>query len=229
METKFQTSFIPKKPIVSVGSAGTNFAPQRKTHSNISIFFNIGILLFIVSIGMTIGVFAWKSVTLSSQENLKKQLAQRQSQFQPDLIEELKRTNVKIDIAKKLMSNHLALSNVFAFISHLTAERIRFSSLELSAPGGQSNDIRITMKGVGADLSAVAFQSDVLGQLDKYGLRRIVKNPTLANPALDTTGMVSFDFSAAIDPATVQYANTITGAAANGTGEANQNADAQNP
>ena len=215
METKFQTSFIPKKPIISVGGAGTNFAPApRSRHVTVSIFFNIGLLLFIVSLGLALGVYAWKSVTLSSQENLKQQLAERQKQFNPDLIEELKRVNVKIDVARKLMENHLALSNIFGVISRLTTERVRFSSLDLSAPGAQSNDIKVTMKGVGADLSAVAFQSDVLGQLDQYGLRKIVKNPILSDPTLETSGVVSFGFSASIDPSTLSYANSIGGSVA---------------
>lgn len=213
METKFQTSFIPKKPITSVGGAGTNFAPAPRSRSvTVSIFFNIGLLLFIISLGLALGVYAWKSVTLSSQENLKQQLAERQKQFNPDLIEELKRVNVKIDVARKLMENHLALSNIFDVIARLTTERVRFSSLELTAPG-TSNDIKIIMKGVGADLSAVAFQSDVLGQLDQYGLRKIVKNPILSDPTLETSSVVSFGFSASIDPATMSYADSIEGSA----------------
>ena len=214
METKFQTSFIPKKPIVSIGGIGSNFAPRQRARATISIFFSIGLLLFIVSLGMAGGVYAWKSVTLSTQNNLKQQLEGRQKQFNTSLIEDLKRVNVKIDVAGKLMANHLALSNIFAIISRLTAERVRFSSLDLTAPSTQSNDIIISMAGVGVDLSAVAFQSDVLGQLEQYGLRKIVKNPILSDPTLDTSGMVSFGFSASIDPSTLSYMNSIANSAA---------------
>lgn len=214
METKFQTSFIPKKPIVSIGGAGSNFASRQRPHATVSIFFSIGLLLFIVSLGMAGGVYAWKSVTLSNQNNLKQQLEGRRKQFNTSLIEDLKRVNVKIDVAEKLMANHLALSNIFAIISRLTIERVRFSSMDLTAPTAQSNDINISMAGVGADLSAVAFQSDVLGQLDQYGLRKIVKNPILSDPTLDTNGMVSFGFSASIDPSTLSYMDSITNSVA---------------
>ena len=209
METKFQTSFIPKKPIATIGGAVSNFAPKQRSHATVSIFFSIGLLLFIVSLGMAGGVYAWKSVTLSNQENLKQQLEGRQKQFNTSLIEDLKRVNVKIDTARKLMANHLALSNIFSIISRLTAERVRFSSMELSAPNAGSNDINISLTGVGADLSAVAFQSDVLGQLEQYGLRKIVKNPILSDPTLETSGMGSFSLSASIDSSTLSYANGI--------------------
>jgi hypothetical protein len=211
METKFQTSFIPKKPVTFVGGAGTNFVPKQRPRPTINIFFNIGLLLFIVSICTAGGVYIWKNMMNSSQENLKQQLVNRQKQFNPDLIEELKRINVKIDLANKIMSNHLALSNVFGIISQMTSERVRFNNLDLSAPGSQGNDIKISMGGVGADLSAVAFQSDVLGQLDQYGLRKIVKDPILSDPTLETTGLVSFSLSASIDPTTLSYASSLMG------------------
>jgi hypothetical protein len=171
-------------------------------------------LLFIVSLGFAGGVYAWKSVTLSSQVDLKQQLVERQKQFKPDLIEELKRVNVKIDVSKKLMANHLAISNIFAIISQMATERVRFTSLDVTAPGAQSNDIKVSMNGVGADLSAVAFQSDVMGQLDQYGLRKIVKNPILSDPTLETSGLVSFGLSASIDPSTLSYASSIGHSAA---------------
>src|ERR1035437_2620641 len=113
METKFQTSFIPKAPITSVGGAGTNFASHPRPHGSLSIFFSIGVLLFIVSFGLAGGVYAWKGMVVSSQTDLKQQLADKQKQFNPNLIEDLKGMNIKIDLAKKLMDNHLALSRVF--------------------------------------------------------------------------------------------------------------------
>ena len=211
METKFQTSFIPKKPITTIGGAGTNFSPQTRSRKSHSVFFSIALLIFIISLGIAGGAFAWESITISNQDALKQQLRKKQEQFNTSLIADLKRENVKIDMAKKLMENHLALSNIFAIISSLTTERVRFNSLELTAPNAQSKDITISMKGVGADLSAVAFQSDVLSKLDQFGLRKIVKNPILSDPTLDTSSMVSFGFSAAVDPATLLYANGIQG------------------
>jgi hypothetical protein len=69
------------------------------------------------------------------------------------------------------------------------------------------------MQGYGSSLSAVAFQSDVLNQLEQYGLRKIIRNPILSDPALDANGTVSFNFSATIDPAALSYMKSVEPAA----------------
>ncbi|MCL5782201.1 MAG: hypothetical protein M1459_02490 [Patescibacteria group bacterium] len=217
METKFQTSFIPRKPLPTAGApggvgVGMNFSrPQAHRSRGNSLFFNLSILLFIISLGAAGGMYGWKSYMQKSQEDLKNQLADRENQFNPSLIEELKRINVEIDSATRLLNNHIALSNVFDIISRFTVDKVRFTSFDLSAPQNNSGLININMKGYGTTLSVVAFQSDVFSKLDEYGLRKIVKNPILANPSLDDTNTISFDFSAAIDPSTLLYKNSVSG------------------
>ncbi len=214
METRFQTSFIPKKPLPSVGGGasmgiGGAMAPQRKPRRSNSMFLNLAVMLFIASLAAGGGVYGWKSVAMSRQQALQDQLAEKQKQFNPDLIEELKRVNIKIDAGNQILRSHLALSNVFDVIGRLTIDRVRFTSLDLTAPAEGSGDIKVSMRGYGAGLSAVAYQSDVLGQLEQYGLRKIVKNPIIANPSQGENGMISFDFSASIDPSSLNYSSDL--------------------
>jgi hypothetical protein len=160
------------------------------------------------------GAYVWKGVLNSSQESYKTQLAERERQFNIDLIEELKRANTRIDLASKLLANHLAISQVFDVIARLTISNVRFTSLELARdPAAPGEEIRINMRGYGTSLSAVAFQSDVLGQLEQYGLRKVVKNPMLTDPTIDQGGTVSFGFSATLDPSTMTYAKSVRGEA----------------
>jgi hypothetical protein len=70
-------------------------------------------------------------------------------------------------------------------------------------------EIKVSLKGYGTSLSAVAWQSDVLGNLERYGLRKVVKNPILSDPALDSNGTVSFGFTASIDPASMTYERSL--------------------
>ena len=216
METKFQTSFIPKKPLPSAagGVATLGVLPPRKHHS-MSLFLDIAILLFIVSFAAAGGTYLWKSILISSQESYKQQLAERQRQFNPELIEELQRVNVKIDAAGQVLSRHIVLSNVFDIISRLTIENVRFVNLDLSIPTvTQGSGIKVALSGYGTNLSTVAFQSDVLGQLQQYGLSKIVKDPVLSDPSLEANGLVSFRFSALIDPATLSYQKSVSGTTA---------------
>lgn len=212
METKFQTSFIPKKPNFSpVGSISTGGAPRTKHTS--SIFMTIATILFILSLASAGGVYAYKIYLLKAQDDYKKELATRQKQFNTNLIEDLKAESVRIDQARRLLTNHIAMSQIFDIIGRFTIENVRFLSFDASVPTAGSNDgsgIKINLQGYGTSLSAVAWQSDVLGQLDQYGLRKIVKNPILANPTTGTDNKVSFSLSAEVDPASLSYQKMIT-------------------
>lgn len=217
METKFQTSFIPKKPISTIG--GPTVAPTK--HRGASWFMTFSVLVFILSLAAVGGAYAWKQVLVSAQAGYKTQLAERQKQFNVDLISQLKEANVKIDIAKTLLRNHVAMSQIFGIISRITIENVRFLSMDVSGPKKAGGDLTVTLAGYGSNLSAVAFQSDVLNQLEQYGLRKIVKNPILSDPSLNTNGTVSFGFTASIDPSSLSYENIVSPQSASSTGQAN--------
>ncbi|KND48297.1 MAG: putative pilN [Parcubacteria bacterium C7867-002] len=213
METKFQTSFIPKKPVSPTGMAG-NVPVIRRAPS--SIVMTLATVIFILSIAAAGGLYAWKFVLIADQKSYKEQLSQRQEQFDLGLIRDLKQVNVQINTARQLMANHLAISQVFESLGRLTVEKVRFSNMELSTGTGANtgSDIKITMKGTGLDLSTVAFQSQVLGELEQYGLRDIIKNPILSDPTEDDKNVVSFDFSASMNPQTLLYSKSVTPSAA---------------
>ncbi len=207
METKFQTSFIPKKPLIS-----PTMSMQSKPRRSVSLFMMFAVIIFVASLGAVGGTYLWKQYLISSQDNYRTQLAEREKQFNTDLIEQLKRVNVQIDMAKQLLNNHLAISGIFDIISHFTAENSRFMSLDVTAPTNSSDGIKISMRGFGKDFQSVAFQSDILGQLEQYGLRKIVKNPILSDPSLDGgAGTVSFGFTATLDPTSLSYKQSVLG------------------
>ncbi len=212
METKFQTSFIPKKPVAS-SIGGLSSAPQHRQTT--SIFMTIATILFILSLAGAGGSYAYGQYLLSAQRTYKDQLATREKQFNVDLIEQLKAENVKIDSARKVLNNHIALSQIFDIIGRMTIENVRFMSLDVSVPTVASDGVKISLQGYGTSLSAVAFQSDVLSQLDQYGLRKIVKNPILSNPTLGgVSNTVGFGLSAVVDPASLSYENMVSPASA---------------
>jgi hypothetical protein len=171
----------------------------------------IAVLLFVVSLIGVGGAYLWKQYLISAQENYKQTLIEREKQFNIDQIEQLKQVNVQIDTAKKLLRDHLSVSQIFQIISKFTIESVRFLSLDLTAAATPGNDLKIAMTGYGTSFSAIAFQSDVLGSLEQYGLHNIVKNPILSNPALNQSGTVSFGFSASVDPANISYESLISG------------------
>ena len=205
MDQKFQTSFIPKKQSLTMGGS---LSSQRSGFHITSLFMVIAVLLFIVSLVGVGGAYSWKQYLLSSQDSYKNQLKERESQFNINLIEQLKQINVQIDTAKQLLKNHTALSQVFDILQQMTISNVRFISLDVSNSIGQNTVI--TMKGYGSDLSAVAFQSEVLGKLSQYGLKKIVKNPMISDPVMETGGAAAFGFSATINHNDLTYNQLIS-------------------
>lgn len=216
MDPKFQSSFIPKKPLPSTGAPGASIGLPNKVKPvhTVSIFLNISILIFVISLGAAGVAYAWKTVLLSRQDAYKQELNELEKRFNPDLIRQLQQINQRIDNVKLVLGRHVALSNIFDVISKMTAENTRFLSMDAVTSQGResgvsgadtSNNIKIMLSGYGANLSAVAFQAKVLSQLDKYGLGSVLINPTISEPSIDQNGTVSFSISEEIDPSRFIY------------------------
>lgn len=210
METKFQTSFIPKKPISPAGGFAGGTSSMPRPHKTSSLFMTLATLLFIVSLAAAGGMYFWKSTLLNAQETYKTELAAQEKRFNTNQIEELKRQDVKITLAQQLLNNHIAASQIFNIIGLMTIEKVRFQSMDLSTGATPGEDVKVTLKGYGTSFKAVAWQSDVLGKLDQYGLRNIVKNPILSDPSLNSNDAVSFGFSATVNPKNLSYQNDMT-------------------
>lgn len=193
-----------------------NLAPQvpRKRRDGASIFMAIGVVVFILSLLSIGGIYLWKQYLLGAQEKYQAALTQRQKEFNIDQISLMKAQSTKIALAKQLLNNHLSSSKVFSVISQLTSESVRFLSMDLRIPVGLTGPLQLTLSGYGRDFPSVAFQSDVLNQLDRYGLRSVIKNAIVSNPSLNRNGTVSFSFTAEIDPTSLSYARNWSSAPA---------------
>lgn len=187
-------------------------APQvpKKHRDGASVFMIIGVVIFVASLLSIGGTYLWKQYLLSAQMQAESDLAQRQTEFKIDQISLIKAQATKISLAKNLLNNHLVSSKIFSVISQLTAENVRFLSMDLAVPVGAQGPFQLTLTGYGRDFQSVAFQSDVLNQLDKYGLRTIIKNAIVSDPSLNRNGTVSFGFTAQIDPVNFSYVKNLS-------------------
>lgn len=204
MDTKFQTSFIPKKPILM----------DQKTikHSGgASVFMFISVIIFILSLAGAGFTFFWKDVLVKQQSSYQVELEKAEKRFDIALIEKLKKANTKIDLANQLLKKHIAVSEVFDIINSLTTEGIRFDNFEFTSPIATGDSARITVKGTGNSFSSIAWQSDVLGQSIKYGKNKVVKNPVLGDLVLDDKGNVGFTLTAGFDIGDIYYEKVLTG------------------
>lgn len=226
METHFQTSFIPKKPSSSIPGGGlTPLSPlsgQHRSHSIGNLYMAVAVVLFVISVLSIGGVYGWKRVLLSSQAKYQKDLSTVETSFNIEQISFLKAQAAKINLARGLVTNHLAASRIFSVISQLTDENVRFQTMDLTVPAGNQSAFQLTLTGYGRSFPSVAFQSDVLNSLEKYGLHGTVKNAIVSDPTLNHDGSVTFGFTAQVDPANFYYPKNMRG------GDASQTAGATN-
>lgn len=205
------------------GSAMT--APRRRGGGG-SLFMDLAIIIFTASLLSIGGAYLWKQYLLSAQAGYKNDLAVRESQFDTSMISQLSEESTKIGLASKLIAGHMAYSKIFSIVGSMTADKIRFLSMSISAPSTGDGQVNLSMNGYGADFSAVAFQSKVLGQLDQYGLNNVVKNPIISEPTLNNGGTVSFGFTASVNPSVLYYENEFAGGSA-GAGQSASSSSAQ--
>ena len=193
---------------------------EAARHS-VSIFLTISIIIFIISIGAAGFSFAWEKVLNNQQNQYKDTLAKDQNQFNTSLINTLMKANSKIDIAKGLIANHLAVSEIFNIIGQLTIGNVQWKSFTFSAPdvsgssaGGTSKDITVSMQGETDSYYSVAYQSDVFGQSSEFGTNKAIKNPVLSNLSVGSDGKVDFSFTASVDPSELSYVDEVSGGSA---------------
>ncbi|MDR3519633.1 MAG: hypothetical protein P4L63_01965 [Candidatus Pacebacteria bacterium] len=209
MDQNFQTSFIPKKPIVE----------ERVTSSQpIGIFMIAAIaILFIVLIG-TGGIFFYKKSLENKIVSLQTSLNNAQNSFEPTKISELQLLDKRLNAATEVLDNHIAVSPIFTELENITMHTIRYTQFgytlssgagaaTASAAGdartGTSGNIDVKMSGTAIDYRSIALESDLFSQ-DKNFI-----NPVFSNLTVDSSGNITFDLEFYVVPSFVNYKQTL--------------------
>jgi len=193
-EIKYNTSFIPKKPVSS--PSGSSF--RKKGPGLMSI---IGMFFFFLSILGVAGVIGWKIQTEKTIEWQQDQLRIARSQFDERTIAEATRLNQRINSVKTLLDNHVAPSNIFSLIESKILRTVSFNSLKYAT--NEDGTINITATGKAAGFESVVLQSDELGQSD-------FRDVIFSNVQPDDSGQtVGFSMNSSIEKNIVLYKNNI--------------------
>lgn len=194
-ETKFTTSFIPKKPIESVGKGG------RIKRSSNNLFMIIAMFVFVVALVATAGVFLYEIKLKGDIEDQKINLAQAAKELDREFIDEAVRLNERIKGVEELLDNHLSPSQIFAILEEKTVQTVRFKDLNFNFNG--DGDLVLDGKGVAASFESIIQQSDEYG--DKGYLRDVLFS-SLQN---EEGGLVSFSFNSTVNPELILYLNAL--------------------
>ncbi|HEY1037729.1 MAG TPA: hypothetical protein VGE62_04075 [Candidatus Paceibacterota bacterium] len=190
METKFQTSFIPKQPL-------NVDAPHRT--SSASIFFLISFIIFMASAASAGGVIIYGRIIEQNIKNGNEQLLINKNAFDPNTIKEITRLNDRINAANTLLKQHKGVSTVFQILSNTTLRNVRFTDFNYSSA---DDKITLSMRGTATGYDTVALQAKAFTD---PALKNVFRSPIFGDLNLDQQGNVGFSFTTGVDPFLVDY------------------------
>ena len=194
MEANFQTSFIPKKPMID-----ERVATPRSfgVFSIASIFILFSVLL------SSIGLYFYKNIVTRSLVKMENDLTLAKNRFEPSKITELRVLNKRLDASTEILSKHIAISPIFGAIQAITMKTIRYTKFSYEFKDDQNKIVTIKMSGQATGYRSVALQSDLFAKNKNF------IDPIFFNLALDDKGNVLFDLEFMVDPLLFDYKTTL--------------------
>jgi len=205
MDQNFQTSFIPKRPIVEEKTASS---------SSVGLFTIISLFIFFaVSLGSG-GLYFYKGILEKSKIKMENDLNLAKNRFEPATISRLKNSDQRLSAATEVLSNHIAISPIFQILESLTMKNIRYTKFSYAL--NNENNVEIKMNGQAIGYRSVALQADL------FSKNKNLIDPIFSNLALDNKGNVLFDLTFSVDPTFVDYKQMLETTSSN-SADVNQN------
>jgi hypothetical protein len=197
MEQNFQTSFIPKKPIVE---DSTMVSSSSKP---VGVFMIIAIFLFITVLLGSVGVYLYKDTLAKNVVKMESDLLLARNRFEPEKISQLQKIDKKLSSANEILQKHIAISPIFERLSAITLKSIRYTKFSYEFDRSEKSRVVVSLSGQATGYRAIALQSDMFTK-EKYFI-----DPVFSNLSLDDKGNVLFDLEFFVDPVFVDYKQMI--------------------
>jgi hypothetical protein len=200
MEPKFNTSFIPKKSLQDVGgNTGGRYVGRRDVYGP---GFYLSLLVFLVAVVATVGLFAYSKIIEKSIEEKITLLEAKKAVFSSEDIVALIRADTQIKNAHRLVLEHVTLSELFNHLEKITLKRVQYTGLEYA---GFPNEVGlVTLSG-----NAKNFQ-DVALQTEQYRTDTNMRNPIVRELERDKEEDVSFSIDVLTNIEFLSFASMLS-------------------
>lgn len=194
MEQNFQTSFIPKKPIIE---------ERAKPSRPISFFMVIAIFVFITMVLSVGGVYFYKQVLVKDIANMENNLSLAKNRFEPAKINQLQVLDKRLKSSTEVLAQHISVSPIFEALQEITMKSVRYTRFSYELGPTKDSYITVKLGGMATGYRAIALQSDLFLK-NKYLI-----DPVFSNLSLDEKGNVLFDLEFLVEPSFVDYKQTL--------------------
>ena len=190
MEQNFQTSFIPKKPMIE----------ERTVASRpISFLTVVSVVIFFTVIIATGALYFYDKVLAKNITKMENDLNLAKNRFEPSKIIQLQVLDKRLRASSEILSKHIAISPIFEALQSITLKTVSYTKFSYDFDDSKNAKIKVKMNGVAVGYRSVAFQSDLFAK-NKYLI-----DPVFSNLLLDDKGNVLFDLEFSVDPTFVDY------------------------
>lgn len=194
MDQNFQTSFIPKKPIVE---------DRPRSGKPVGFILVISVLIFLSMVASAGGVYFYKSIVTKNIADMENNLNIAKNRFEPSKITQLQVLDKRLKASNEILAKHIAVSPIFKALSEITMKSVRYTKFGYDVGSSKEARIVIKLSGQASRYSSVALQSDL------FKKNKNLIDPVFSNLALDDKGNVLFDLEFSVDPHFVDYKQTV--------------------
>jgi hypothetical protein len=194
MEPNFQTSFIPKKPMIEERAV----APRP-----IGFLTIISLFLLITLIIVSVGLYFYKGVVSGNITEMSDYLKTAQSRYEPAKIKELQVLDRRLKAANEILSSHISVTPIFELLQKVTMKTVRYTKFSYSIGTEKDKNVLVKLSGTAVGYRSIALQSDIFTE------NKQIIDPLFSNLVLDEKGNVMFELEFSVDPSLIDYKQMI--------------------
>ena len=200
MDQNFQTSFMPKKPMIEDRAQSTR---------PVGMLAVISVFIFLAIVLATGGLYFYRSYTKATIDRKEADLNKAKGRFEPSKIVELQTLDKRLRASTDVLSNHIAVSPIFRMLEALTMKSVRYTKFSYELGDEKASKITFKINGQALGYRSIALQSDL------FTKNKQLLDPVFSNLALDEKGNVLFELGFSVDPNFVNYKQTLKSESAN--------------
>ena len=195
MDGDIKTTFFPRRPQLAAAPLAT---VAHRGADLVSLFATI---VFVASVVICGGVYAWQFLLKSQIAGQEQSLARAEAEYDARFVDEASRLNDRIVAAEDILDRHVAPSALLDILEQFTLRTVSFQTFTYSQ--GADGKITLAASGVGESFGSIVLQSD------QFGGPAQMRDVVFSRLEPNDQSLVTFNFSATVDPKNILYFRTL--------------------